>query len=98
MMIILIIIIMIHKSMLKIYSVYYYQMGYGAATVKFMGMYTSLTDAKDRLNDIIPDYERHINNTVTNHGKIGWINRNEIGDFDCDLSASQPHSATNLFF
>ena len=83
---------------MKIYSVFYYTMGNGNATVKFMGLYTSLPDARDRLEKIIPDYKRHINNTVTNHGRIGCINKNKIGDFDSDLSASQPHSAINLFF
>jgi len=84
--------------MSKIYSVYYYVTGLDHTTVKFMGLYTNLSDAKDRLSNIIPNYKKYINNTVTNNYKIGWINLNEIGDFDCDLSASQPHSAINLFF
>ena len=83
---------------MKIYSVYYYNLGNSYVTVKFSGMYDNLEEAKDRLQRIIPNYKRYINNTVTNHGKIGWINENNTGDFDSELSASQPHSSINLFF
>ena len=83
---------------MKIYSVYYYQISNSAANVKFMGLYTDLYEAKERLQKIIPGYKKHINNTVQGIGKVGWINENKIGDFDSKLSAFQPHSAINLFF
>jgi len=83
--------------MIPIYSVYFYKMGFGAATVYPIGFYDNLEDAKNRLRKAIPNYREHINNTVIGHGRIGWINENTFGDLNTELSANQPHSAIYLF-
>ena len=80
-----------------IYGVYYYNMGSGPASVKFIGFYDNIKDAKYRLSEAIPDYKEHINNTVVANGRIGWINKNEFGDYISELSCSQPYSSINLF-
>lgn len=80
-----------------IYTVHFYQISFSAATVYLIGFYDNLEEAKKRLSQVIPNYRKHINNTVIGIGRVGWINCNTFGDLNTDLSASQPHSSIDLF-
>lgn len=80
-----------------IYTVYFYDTLQSYPTVYPVGFYDDIENAKKRLDQIIPDYNPGINHTVCGNYRIGWINKNVIGELNTDLSASQPHSAVCLF-
>ena len=85
------------------YGVYFTYRGNYDNNTFLAGYYENLSCAKIRLDQIIPNYGKYINNCVKNDTTniIGWINQYEFGDFNFDtlkgLSASQPHSSINLF-
>jgi hypothetical protein len=78
------------------YGVYYYNTTSKDPSVYLAGFYPTLTEATSRLKCILPNYTQHINNTVATSTHIGWINCYNFGDFNSDLSASQPHSSIDL--
>ena len=81
-----------------IYSVFYYSISSIERTVYHLGYYANLDDAVKRLKTQMPNYKKWINKTVIQDDLIGWINKNVIGeDLITNLSASQPHSAVDLF-
>ena len=80
-----------------IFSVFYYNtLAFNKITYP-LGHYDNLDDAKNRLKTIMPNYKQWVNNTVGDKHLIGWINKNSFGDLSTNMSASQPHSAINLF-
>lgn len=80
-----------------IFSVYYYNtLSFDKVTYP-LGHYDNVDDAKHRLKTFMSKYKKYNNNTVYNNHLIGWINKNSFGDLTSNMSASQPHSAINLF-
>lgn len=83
------------------YGVYFYETIRFSGGTFLVGFYDNIDDAKKRLEQIIPDYKKHINNTVINNNRIGWINEYNMGDFKFDLynglNVSQPHSSIDIF-
>ncbi len=76
------------------YGVYYYDFTCnGYPTVYLGGYYNTLAEATKRLNTLVPNYKKYINNTVTNTNTVGWVNMYNFGDFSSELSVTQPHSA-----
>lgn len=91
-----------NNNLNKFYGVYCYDISFGSSpTVYLLGFYKNILEAADRLNNYIPDYKQHINNTVTNSRRVGWINLCTFGDIDHidkrGKGCRQPDNAINLF-
>lgn len=78
------------------YIVVYYTPSYNGANVLTAGTYINLNDAVVRLLEMVPDYTEHINNTVKNCDRIGWINYIPFGDTE-PVSVTSPKRAVYLF-
>ena len=82
------------------YGVYVYnaENTSSSASVFLVGIYETLDQAKNRLSEMVPNYEKHYKNTVKSKNMIGWINEYQFGDIEYNgLSCSQPHSSIYLF-
>ena len=81
------------------YGVYYYNIEeFGPANVYIAGFYQDFISAQNRLDEVIPFFKRSYKNSVTNHNRIGWINKYEFGDMMHNgLTACQPHSSVDVF-
>ena len=81
------------------YGVYYYNLEeIGPANVYLAGFYITFILARNRLEEVIPLFKKGYKNSVTNHKRIGWINKYEFGDMVYNgLTACQPHSSVNVF-
>lgn len=63
------------------YTVFYYDINLnGNAVIMNGGFYQEYKDAKMRLEKLIPNSKDHINNTIKNNNRIGWINIYDFGD------------------
>jgi len=51
-----------------------------AADVYTAGFYQSLDKAIIRLNEVIPNYKKHVNRTVIRNNRVAWINTYEFND------------------
>ena len=81
------------------YGVYYYnnEMSPYSTNVYMGGFYENLDDAVKRLQEIIPNYQKNYQNSVSNKYRVGWINEYKFGNINYDgLSASQPHNSVNV--
>lgn len=81
------------------YGVYVYSSGMSyPVNVYLIGMYKTIAQAKTRLNEYIPNYQKHYKNSVKGNGMIGWINEYQFGDNEYNgLSCNQPYNSVNLF-
>lgn len=82
------------------YGVYIYNAieSSSSSSVFLVGIYETLNQAKIRLNELVPNYEKHYKNTVKSKNMIGWINEYQFGDIDYNgLTCCQPHSSIYLF-
>ncbi|QKF94187.1 hypothetical protein QKU48_gp0729 [Fadolivirus algeromassiliense] len=81
------------------YGVYVYDSNSsGAASVYLIGMYETIDQAKTRLSEYLPNYQKHYHNSVRSNHMIGWVNQYKLGDIPYNgLTCNQPHSSVNLF-
>ena len=80
------------------YAVYYYHITlYSNPTIYLAGFYKNIDDAINRIDKIVPNYEDHINNTVTNKKTIAWINTYKFGDLNDSNSSNKLYNAVNIF-
>jgi hypothetical protein len=80
------------------YLVYYYHYTGGIADIYLAGLYRNIEEAKTRLNTVVPNYKKHINNTVSNGRACGWVSQHDFGDIPInEYTYTQIQHSVNLF-
>jgi hypothetical protein len=78
------------------YGVFYYAIS--DSRVILAGYYSTLDEAKNRLNVLLPNYQAYYRNTVKSLSKVGWINEYDFGDINITQNTcDQPYLSINLF-
>ena len=81
------------------YGIYYYDTnGINSSPVYLAGFYQTLDEAKIKLNNYLPNYEKGYDNSIKTRNRVAWINEYYFGDIKgTSLICNQPHSSINLF-
>jgi hypothetical protein len=63
---------------------YYYHSNFLPARIKIGGLYDNAASAISQLYELIPNFKPHVNGTVTDGTKIGWICQYKYGACNID--------------